>query len=279
MWPRKQWRPLRASHVVSAALPRWPCGGDCWRVRVVQPPNIPLSNPPWRSAHPRESGVCTVTPGTGGLGQCLPRQERGPQGARQGGGGWSAHTLCRGSLWLQELPPDLSGRKEGGLLVQGKDMSVPGSWDEPRGRTGSPGLLLCRAATWRPPARSSQAGAGAALWTVTRWLPLVPPALHSSLDAAMSLVRSWPQGRGWRDLGAALSPTTLAGPHLSTPCHRQTDTRHILDDWQGTAAGTHLGSRSLRQTWPPAPRLWNGQGESAAWASRGAPRLAALLRD
>lgn len=43
------------------------------------------------------------------------------------GRGWSAHTLCRGSLWSQELPSDLSGRKEGGLLAQGKDTSVPGS--------------------------------------------------------------------------------------------------------------------------------------------------------
>lgn len=54
---------------------------------MVRPSSTLLSNPLWRSAHPRESGVRTVTPGTGGLGQCLSRQERGPRGARQGGEG------------------------------------------------------------------------------------------------------------------------------------------------------------------------------------------------
>lgn len=187
------------------------------------------------------------------------------------GRGWSTHTLCRGSLWLQELPPDLSGRKEGVCWFRARACLCPApgtSQEEGQGL-----LNFCSAGPLpgTPPAPSSQAGSGAALWTVTRWSPLVPPALHSSLVAAVSLVCSWPQGRGWQDLGAALSPPTLAGPRLPTPCHRQTDTWHILDDWQGTAAGTHLGSRSLRQTWPPAPRLWNRQGESAAWASRGAP--------
>lgn len=66
------------------------------------------------------------------------------------GRGWSAHTLCRGSLWSQELPSDLSGRKEGGLLAQGKDTSVPAPSQELRGRTGSP-ELLCWAAARRPP--------------------------------------------------------------------------------------------------------------------------------
>lgn len=66
------------------------------------------------------------------------------------GRGWSAHMLGRGSLWSQELPSDLSGRKEGGLLAQGKDTSVPGSWEGRRGRTESP-ELLCWAAARRPP--------------------------------------------------------------------------------------------------------------------------------
>lgn len=79
------------------------------------------------------------------LGSNAGREELGRVGR-----GWSAHTLCRGSLWSQELPSDLSGRKEGGLLAQGKDTSVPGPSQELRGRTGSP-ELLCWAAARRPP--------------------------------------------------------------------------------------------------------------------------------